>query len=393
MKTNAVKDVIETFERDPEITKIACFFPILDELESHLSKHGKLAGVTIGWHCHLTSLTAISAKVILNAGAKLFLSECNPATTDQLSVEYMKALGAHVYLGENSCKQALEANPQVISDTGFVLLENYLLHSKNASVVGACEITTSGVTRMREKHVAIQIPVININAGRLKTYIENYHGVGDGVIESLAKLTGRSWAGRKATVVGYGQVGAGVAHYLARVGVQVSVCESDAVKSLIAHYDGFPSVTLADALCQSDLLVTATGTHKLFKAEHWLKAKDQLLVMNVGHWPDEVSPEILTELSSSVKAVSEHLNEYTIDDNGSTRRIFLATGGSPVNVAMLTGSPEPTVLHLATEILCMDYIVRVGKELPKGEVAIPNEIEDCASKLALKAIHKSTSAF
>lgn len=395
MTTNAVKDVIETFERDPEITKIACFFPILDELHSYLVEDGKLSGITIGWHCHLTSLTAISAKVILNSGAKLFLSECNPATTDQLSVEYMKALGAHVYTGESSCKQALAANPSVISDTGFVMLENYLQDlkdTKNSKVVGACEITTSGVTRMREKYSEVQLPVININAGRLKSYIENYHGVGDGVVESLARLTGRSWAGSKATVVGYGQVGAGVAHYLARIGVQVSVCESDAVQSLIAHYDGYPSCSLSEALAQSDLLITATGIHKLLTKDHWQKAKDQLLVMNVGHWPDEVSPEVLTELSSSIKPVSEHLSEYTIERNGTTRRIFLATGGSPVNVAMLTGSPEPTVLHLATEILCMNYIVKSGDKLPKGEIAIPAEIEECASKLALRAIHKSTSA-
>ncbi len=384
--------LVETFERNPEITKIACFFPILDELEKYLASNGKLEGITIGWHCHLTSLTAISAKVILNAGAKLLLSECNPKTTDPLSVEYMEALGAQVYLAEGSSKPVLAANPQVISDTGFVMLEDYMLDSRNPSVVGACEITTSGVTRLRERYQSIPLPVININAGRLKTYIENYHGVGDGVVEALAKLTGRSWAGRKACVVGYGQVGAGVARYLSRIGVQVSVCETDAVKTLIAHYDGYPSQqTLSDALSQSDLLITATGTHNLFKEEHWLAAKDQLLVLNVGHWPDEVSPDVLVKLSTSSRAVSPHLSEYTINREGSERHIFLAAGGSPVNVAMLTGSPEPTVLHLATEILCINYIAQAGKELPKGELAIPDEIEVTASRLALKALHKSTS--
>lgn len=383
------RNIIETFERDPEVVKIDCFFPILRELEKHLRQNGSLHGVTIGWHCHLTSLTAISAKVLINCGAKLLLSECNPATTDRLSVQYMEALGARVFEGEESCKQVLAGNPKVISDTGFVLLAAYMSGSQNANVLGACEITTSGVTRLRASHSTMPFPVININAGRLKTFIENYHGVGDGVVEALAKLTGRSWSARKATVVGYGQVGKGVAHYLARIGLQVSICDSDTVKTLIAHYDGFPSCTLKTALEESDLLVTATGIHNLLSEDYWLSAKDQLLVLNVGHWPDEVSPDRLSALAKERRTISQHLEKYTITHGGDTRHIFLAAGGSPVNVAMLTGSPEPTVLHLATEILCMDYLAKTGNSLPKGEIAIPPAIEESASRLALLAFKKS----
>ena len=37
-------------------------FPIFKELESHLIESGKLNNVKVGWHCHLTAITAVAGK-------------------------------------------------------------------------------------------------------------------------------------------------------------------------------------------------------------------------------------------------------------------------------------------------------------------------------------------
>ena len=71
------------------------------------------------------------------------------------------------------------------------------------------------------------------------------------------------------------------------------------------------------------------------------------------------------------------------------KRVYIAANGAPVNVAMLAGSPEPTLIHLTTEVLCMNYLTQLmteGKHLEPGLVAVPPTVERLASQLALKAL-------
>lgn len=403
---------------EKEIEKFSFTFPILDKLQDYLKEYGKLNGARIGWHCHLTVITAASANVLLNTGASLIMSECNPATSDSLSIEYMEKLGATIYRGAGSARKVLDARPLVISDTGFVLIDEYLrslsesadaspgarasrplLATENDSksdryVIGACEITSSGIQKLRRSDLG-DLPVININDGELKTYIENFHGVGDGVIDSLSKVTGRMWSGRHCAVAGYGRVGAGVAAHLRSIGAVVSVVENDPARKLIAHYDGFTLCDLSYALASCELLVTATGRHWLIGVDEIRHAREGLILMNVGHWPEEIAYEQMKSEALSCRQTGAFLEELEFSFNGEPRKILLLGGAGPANVVMCSGSIEPTLIHLVTEILCMDYLVGLAAResnsnsavLPGGEISLPKHIQDQASLLALKALH------
>ncbi|HMO21670.1 MAG TPA: hypothetical protein PKC98_11975, partial [Candidatus Melainabacteria bacterium] len=169
-------------------------FPIFKELESHLIESGKLNNVKVGWHCHLTAITAVAAKCLTASGVELYLSECTPATTEGSAVEQMRLDGATIHLGPDSPKRVLEHDPSIISDTGLVLTETYLAASKerSSSFYGASEITGSGISRLRSLE-RIDLPVINLNDGVIKSKIENFHGVGDGLVEALALVSKRSF--------------------------------------------------------------------------------------------------------------------------------------------------------------------------------------------------------
>jgi adenosylhomocysteinase len=258
------------------------------------------------------------------------------------------------------------------------------------SLAGACEITTSGIARLRARG-AVPLPVVNINDGQLKTLIENFHGVGDGITDALFRLTGKMLAGSPAAVVGYGRVGAGAAHYLRGNGACVRVVERDPVRQLAAHYDGFVLDTLERALADCCLLVTATGQTGVLGAREFQLAADGLLVLNVGHWPEEVDYEALKSMAAATRRLSKHLEEFTLPGSGGrgAKRVLLAAGGSPVNVVLLSGSLEPTLIHLTTEMLCLSYLAgaaRQGAALPHGEVAIPAEVERRSALLALHAL-------
>jgi adenosylhomocysteinase len=369
-----------------ELEKYNFSLPILHELAVYLSSEGYLKDQLIGWHCHLTEITAATAAVMLNAGARLFISECNPHTTNDAAVAYMQELGAEVYLGEESCAKVLQHRPVIISDTGLVLTRSYLaMNAQPSFVYAASEITTSGITALQELE-SPALPVVNINGGFLKREIENFHGVGDGVVDALFELTGRIWAGRRASVIGYGKVGAGVANYLKRMGANVWVVEEDPIRRLIAHYDGYPVSDLSRAMRESQLVITATGASNLISRQQWMEAADGLLIMNVGHWSTELDLPALETLAKSSRAVLPHLQEYKLPGD---KRVLVVAAGSPANVVLLSGSPEPTLIHLTTEVLTMNFLIKLhlsGQTLPPGEVALPAEVERQASILALQAL-------
>jgi adenosylhomocysteinase len=369
-----------------ELEKYNFSLPILRELSVYLENEGSLAGQVIGWHCHLTETTAAMAEVIVNADARLFLSECNPHTTNQSAVAYMQELGAQVYLGESSCAKVLQEKPVIIADTGLVLTRAYLeMEPPQNFVYAASEITTSGITAL-DGLAAVRIPIVDINGGYLKSQIENFHGVGDGVVDALFELTGRIWAGRRASVIGYGKVGAGVSDYLKRMGANVWVVEEDPIKRLIAHYDGFPVSDLSRAMRESQLVVTATGVPNLISRQQWMEAADGLLVMNVGHWSTEIDLHALEALAKSSRDVLPQLKEYILPGD---KHVLVVAAGSPANVVLLSGSPEPTLIHLTTEVLCMNHLIKLhqaSQSLPLGQVSLPHEVEKQASILALQAL-------
>jgi adenosylhomocysteinase len=364
-------------------------FPLLQQLSTYLKPQANLSGLHLGWHCHLTDLTAQAADVLISCGARLFLSECNPDTSDPAAIKYMLRQGAVVYTGAGSCRQVLTHQPQILSDTGLELISAYLNNSGN-KVFAACEITTSGITRLRQiEHISL--PVININGGQLKQFIENFHGVGDGLVESLRLLTNQDWSGAKAAVIGYGSVGSGVASYLQAQGLQVTVVENNPILQLKAHYDGFALSELSPALTANQLIVTATGQESLLGPEEWKLLNNQTYVFNVGHWSNELDLSALEQLSIGQNAISEHLQEYLLAPGKS---VFVAAAGNPVNVVLLTGSAEPTLIHLTTEILTVNFLAEQllqGRHLSSGENPVPLEIEKASARLALQALGLMTN--
>lgn len=363
-------------------------FPIVARLTEALKASNALSGKTIIWHCHLTLLTELAAQAVLAAGAKIIFSECNSGTTQIEAVQNLRSMNCPVYTGKDSANHAIEHPADILADTGYVLIPAYIAQQK-AAVSGASEITTSGILRLRQMDKP-PFAVININDGTLKSQIENFHGVGDGLVEALdANIPGGLQA-KKITVAGYGRVGAGCAYHLAQAGAEILVVETDPVRALTAHFDGFALTDLPSALKNSDILVTATGRPHLLDEEEYKIARDGIYIANVGHLAQEVSPEALLRLSSSKSSISRGLTSYELDsdDYKKDKSIYLFTDGNPVNVALLTGSDKPTMLHLATEIFTWDFIAQNGAlgRLTPGEMAIPIEVENAASKVALAAL-------
>lgn len=373
-------------EAEREVGRINAFFPILQRLGNQWAASRPWEGITIGLNLHLTTLTAALVRELALGGADCVVSAANPGTTDHGTVEFLRNLGVPVYTGgdmENRHLQLLEHSPQVLVDVGFEAVSTLLDERQDLipSIKGAVEITRSGITKLRQRE-HLPFPVVNINDGRLKNAVENRHGVGEAVWQAVGILTGMHLAGRRVAIIGYGPVGRGLAIHAKAAGMNVEVVERDKVRRLFAHYDGYPTPTLHNALQRVSMAVTATGNPNVLTVEHLRSARDGLLVVNAGHGGDEIDIESVKRAAERVDYVADQVVRYRLE-NGT--RVTVLGDGHPLNIVLNSGSPEPVLLHYAVLGMALEWIN--DGDLPPGEVLVTDAIEQRAAQLALDALN------
>jgi adenosylhomocysteinase len=372
------------FHAEKEIGRINTFFPILPRLGNRWAASRPWEGRTVAVNMHLTTITAALIRELSLGGGTFVVSASNPATTDPGAVEALRALGLDVYTGgdlEDRHRQVLAHQPDLVVDVGFELLGK-LIEDREAlhRVRGAIVVTKSGVTRLRKSNT-LPFPVVNVNDGRLKDAVENRHGVGEAIWNAVGRLTGMHLAGRRCAVVGYGPVGKGLAHYARAAGMGVEVVELDPIRRLFAHYDGFPTPTLAHALSTAGVVVTATGRTGAVTAQQLRAARDGVVVLNAGHGGDEIDVAGIEADAIGRDPIADEVVGYQLPDGP---RVTVLANGHPLNIVLNSGSPEPVLLHFAVVGLALERLARGA--LPNGEVLVPEEIEAEAAGLALACL-------
>lgn len=374
-------------DAEREIARINSFFPLLPILGNRWAASRPWEGKTIALNVHLTSFTAAMVKEMVLGGGEVVMSAANPATTDPRAVSILRSMGLHVYTGGDGAdrhEQVIAHEPDLIGDVGFELTERVVKkHPKLAKkLIGAVEATRSGVVRIEPTKPPF--PVVNINDGRLKAAVENRHGVGEAIWQAVQLLTGMHLSGRRLAVVGYGPVGKGLAAYARAAGMSVEVIERDPVKRLLAHYDGFPTPSLEDAIQRVGVLVTATGMPNSITLEHVVRARDGLVLVNAGHGGNEIDVTSFKDASAQIDHIADQVVCYRLHGGP---RVTVLGGGHPLNIVLNSGSPEPVLLQFALMGLALDWVSH--SDLKPGEHMVPRALEDQAATLALQALDQA----
>lgn len=367
-----------------EVSRINAFFPILPKLGNRWAASRPWEGMTIGLNLHLTTLTAALVRELMLGGGKWVVSAANPGTTHASAVALLRNLGVEVYTGgalEDRHQQVLSHRPSILADAGFDLVGSLLDGGEPHDIKAAIEVTRSGVQALHDR-TDIPFPVVNINDGRLKNAVENRHGVGEGVWRAVGALTGMHLAGRRLVVVGYGPVGRGVASYARAANMSVEVVEADPVRRLFAHYDGYPTSDIDEAVERAAIIVTATGRAGALPIDVIEKAHDGAVLLNAGTGGDEIDVTGMAARAETVDHIGEKVVRYHLP---SGRAVTLLGGGNPLNIVTNMGSPEPVLLHFAVLGLTLEWVARFGG-LQNGEQIVPDEIETRAAILALEAL-------
>jgi adenosylhomocysteinase len=216
-----------------------------------------------------------------------------------------------------------------------------------------------------------------INDSRLKLLVENEYGVGHSIVQGFLNATNLMLPAARATVVGYGPCGRGVANTLARLGAHVHVAETDPFRALEAIMHGHTVGTLASLLPRTRLLFLATGHPGVLGSAEFDRLADRTVIAGVGHFPWEVDADELARRTASVTK-DGHRTHHRLHDG---REITVLSDTKMINLTAAGGNPiEAMDLGLTLQVRSLAAVA--GTHLPNGAQPIPADIErDIAADL------------
>jgi adenosylhomocysteinase len=360
--------------------------PALMSLREKYGASKPLAGAKILGCIHMTIQTGVLIETLIELGAEVRWSSCNIFSTQDHAAAAIAAAGIAVFAwkGETDAEyewcleqtilkdgQPWEAN-MVLDDGGDL---TGLLHEKYPQVMdrihGITEETTTGVHRLQEmmKKGELKVPAINVNDSVTKSKNDNKYGCRHSLNDAIKRGTDHLLSGKKALVIGYGDVGKGSAQSLRQEGMIVKISEIDPICAMQACMDGYEVVspylngdndgTAASintlVLGNTDLLVTTTGNVNVCDSNMLAALKNGCVVCNIGHFDNEIDTAFMRknwewkEVKPQVHLV--YRNKATND------HLILLSEGRLVNLGNATGHPSRIMDgSFANQVLAQIYL-------------------------------------
>ncbi|QIB65522.1 adenosylhomocysteinase [Kineobactrum salinum] len=341
--------------------------PALMAMRAKYSDSKPLAGAKILGCIHMTIQTGVLIETLVQLGAEVRWSSCNIFSTQDHAAAAIAAAGVAVYAWKGETEEEYEwcleqtilkdgkpwdAN-MVLDDGGDLTA---MLHQKYPAILdhvhGITEETTTGVHRLQEMLARgeLKVPAVNVNDSVTKSKNDNKYGCRHSLNDAIKRATDHLLAGKKALVIGYGDVGKGSAQSLRQEGMIVRISEIDPICAMQACMDGYEVVSPfldgintdsadginTELLGSIDLLVTTTGNYKVCD-EHMLRAlKRNAVVCNIGHFDNEIDTAFMRrnwrweEVKPQVHKIYRDEDDYLI----------LLSEGRLVNLGNATGHPS-----------------------------------------------------
>lgn len=374
--------------------------PALMALRRKYKDSKPLAGAKIIGCIHMTIQTAVLIETLIELGAEVRWSSCNIFSTQDHAAAAIAERGIPVFAWKGETEEEFwwcieqtilkdgkpwDAN-MILDDGGDVTL---VLHEKYPQMLekihGISEETTTGVHRLLDmlKKGTLKVPAINVNDAVTKSKNDNKYGCRHSLNDAIKRGTDHLLAGKKALVIGYGDVGKGSAASLRQEGMIVKITEIDPICAMQACMDGFEVVSPYNdgintgkfedinhaVLSTTDLVVTTTGNVNVCDSSMLRALKSGAVVCNIGHFDSEIDTAYMRqhwaweEIKPQVHKVYRDMakNDYLI----------LLSEGRLVNLGNATGHPSRIMDgSFANQVLAQIYLYeRKFADLPAEQKA------------------------
>ena len=379
-----------------KIEWVRSFMPALTEIEKQFEAEKPFKGLRIAVSVHLEAKTANLGLVLAKGGAEVYLTGCNPLSTQddvaaavaEMGVETFGIYGVTPAEYEDLLAETLACHPHLIVDDGGDLIN--LLGGRCREyadqLIGGCEETTTGIHRLkaREREGVLPCPMMAVNDAKAKHYYDNKYGTGQSVWTAIMDTTNLIVAGKTVVVAGYGWCGKGTAMRAKGMGANVIVTEVDPFKALDATMDGFRIMQMDEAAKVGDIFVTVTGCKDVITPKHFAVMKDQTVLCNAGHFDCEVDIASLKKMAVKEEDRRKNIVGYTLPDG---RTLNVLGEGRLVNLACGMGHPAEIMdMSFAVQALSLKWLVDHKDELVTKVYKIPDTIDDEIGRAKLAAM-------
>ena len=394
-----IKDITLAKSGKDKIEWVRSYMPILNSIRAEFERTKPFLGKRITMSIHLEAKTAYLATVLRAGGAEVFVTGCNPLSTQDDVAAALAAEGFEVFARRGvtdaeyaeHLKAALSCSPDLIIDDGGDLIS--LLHGEcrdyGKNLIGGCEETTTGIHRLlaRERAGELDYPMVDVNDADCKHLFDNRYGTGQSTLDGIMNSTNLMIAGKTVVVAGYGWCGKGLAMRAKGMGAVVVVTEIDPVKAIEAIMDGFTVLPMDEAARVGDLFVTLTGCCDVIRKEHFEVMKDGVLLANSGHFDVEIDKKALKALSVEDWERKPNIHGYRMSDG---RVLNLLAEGRLVNLAAGNGHPAEIMdMSFAIQAKGLEYLAKNAGRLEKKVYAVPAEIDRAVAEIKLSSMSVS----
>ena len=360
--------------------------PALMAMRAKYADSKPLAGAKILGCIHMTIQTGVLIETLVELGADVRWSSCNIFSTQDHAAAAVAAAGVPVFawkgeteeeydwcIEQTIIKNGKPWDANMILDDGGDLTA--MLHDKYPAMLdiihGITEETTTGVHRLQEmlEHGTLKVPAINVNDSITKSKNDNKYGCRHSLNDAIKRGTDHLLSGKKALVIGYGDVGKGSSQSLRQEGMIVKIAEIDPICAMQACMDGFEVVSAYnngindgtaasvnhDLLQNTDLVVTTTGNYNVCD-EHMLQAlKSGAVVCNIGHFDNEIDTAFMRRTWDWEEVKPQVHKVYR--DRANNDFLLLLSEGRLVNLGNATGHPSRIMDgSFANQVLAQIYL-------------------------------------
>ena len=405
--------------------------PALMTLREKYKGEQPLKGAKIMGCIHMTVQTAVLMETLADLGAELRWSSCNIFSTQDHAAAAMAARGIPTFAWKGETEEEFEwCIEQTILKDGKPWDANMILddggdltamvHDQYPEMLetihGISEETTTGVHRLKDmlKKGELKVPAINVNDSVTKSKNDNKYGCRHSLNDAIKRGTDMLLSGKKALVIGYGDVGKGSAQSLSQEGMIVRIVESDPICAMQACMDGYEVVSaynngvvtrnIADIntslLNDTDLLVTTTGNVNVCDAPMLESLKNASVVCNIGHFDNEIDTHYMREawyweeIKPQVHRIFRDTKPGSTPDLSSKNFIILLAEGRLVNLGNATGHPSRIMDgSFANQVLAQIYLYQqafanINDEDKKQELlkvkVLPKKLDEEVAQLMVE---------
>ena len=353
-----------------EIILAQAEMPALMKLRERYGEEKPLKGAKIMGCIHMTIQTAVLIETLVELGAEVRWSSCNVFSTQDHAAAAIAAAGIPVFAwkGMNDeefdwCIEQTILEGEKPWDANMILDDGgdltAMVHDKFPemleSIHGISEETTTGVHRLNEmvEKGELKVPAINVNDSVTKSKNDNKYGCRHSLNDAIKRATDMLLSGRKALVIGYGDVGKGSAMSLRQEGMITRVTEIDPICAMQACMDGYEVVSpyvngqnnnndesINKSLLQdTDLIVTTTGNVNVCDKHILNNLKSGSIVCNIGHFDNEIDTAYMRD-KWTWEEIKPQVHKIYRDSKDSSNYLILLSEGRLVNLGNATGHPS-----------------------------------------------------